>query len=76
MKAPPQDYAAAVVSILIVVGVLFLAGIQRQVPDVLNTALGASLTWLYVRTAAELGSQVVLKKEPDNGQDHSPTIRL
>jgi len=67
VKHPPQDYSAAIVSITVVLGVVLLAVIGRAVPDVLNTALGASLTWLYVRTAHEMGRDVLNGKDATNG---------
>lgn len=67
MKASTQDTAAAIVSIIIVIGVVVLAVVGRQVPDGLDTALGASMTWLYVRTAHGMGHEVLDPKENQIG---------
>lgn len=76
MKASTQDTAAAIVSIIIVVGVVILAGIGRPVPDGLDTALGAAMTWLYVRTAHGMGHEVLDPKEVRDGKASRSPVEL
>lgn len=46
-----QDGAAAVVAVVTVCGLIVLSALELTVPDALNTAVGAALTWLFVRSA-------------------------
>jgi len=64
MKYDIHDQAAAIVSILIVLGVVVLSVLSRPVPSGLELALGSSITWLYVRSAAAVGKDVL------NGKEH------
>jgi len=67
MRENLQDDAAALVSIIVVVGVVLLSVIGRPVPDGLSSALGASMTWLFVRTAHTIGTHVLDSKETHIG---------
>jgi len=49
----PQDLAATVVSIVLVLAVVALAIQEKAVPSELGTALGAAITWLFVRSAQQ-----------------------
>lgn len=49
----PQDLAATVVSILLVLAVVMLSITEKPVPSELGTALGAAITWLFVRSAQQ-----------------------
>lgn len=48
-----QDLAAAVVSVTLVVGIVVLKLAGKEVPSELAAALGASITWLFVRSSQE-----------------------
>jgi len=67
VKYSPQDTAAAVVSIVIVLGVVVLSAISKPVPSGLEIALGSAITWLYVRSAAAVGHDVLNGKEETHG---------
>lgn len=45
-----NDVAAAVVSVILVLGAIVLAVLGRTIPSEVATGLGAALTWLYVRS--------------------------
>jgi lauroyl/myristoyl acyltransferase len=47
----PQDLAATVAAVLLVLGVLALAVLSKPIPAELSTSLGAAVGWLFVRSA-------------------------
>jgi len=49
----PQDVAATVVSVVIVIGIVALALLGKEIPPELSTAEGISLTWVFVRSAQQ-----------------------
>jgi len=46
-----QDVAAALVSFLLVAGIVLLAALDKPIPPSLTMILGSSTTWLFMRTA-------------------------
>jgi len=44
-----QDLAAMFVSILLTIGLIYLAVLSREIPPSLTMALGSSTTWLFIR---------------------------
>lgn len=52
MKFTLQDLTAAIVAIVLCVGSVALAILQRPFPPELNVALGSALTWVFVRSMA------------------------
>lgn len=70
----PQDLAATVVSILLVLAVVMLSLTEKPVPSELGTALGAAITWLFVRSAQQaernrptIGEQAEFPAYPPEG---------
>jgi len=53
-----QDAAAALVSIALVIGVIVLGVTNKEIPDILNIALGSSATWLFARSAQQFNDHV------------------
>lgn len=53
-----QDLAAAASAFVITVGVVILGLLQLPVPDALSTAQGASITWLFMRSAQQAEHQL------------------
>jgi len=49
----PQDLAATIVAVVLVVGIIGLAVQQLPVPAELSTSLGSAITWLFVRSAQQ-----------------------
>lgn len=47
-----QDVAATVATLLLVTGIIALSLYKIEIPDSMNSALGASTTWLFIRSAA------------------------
>jgi len=52
-RAATQDAAAALVSVALVIGVIVLGVANKEIPDILNIALGSSATWLFARSAQQ-----------------------
>jgi len=48
-----QDFAASVVAVALVLGVIGLGLLDRQIPSELSTSLGAAITWLFVRSTQQ-----------------------
>jgi len=51
----PQDAAAALVAIILAMGVVVLAVLDHDIPPEIAGPLGASTTWLFVRSV-QVGS--------------------
>jgi len=47
-----QDIAAAISTTVLILGLIALSLLEKEVPDAMNGALGASTTWLFIRSAA------------------------
>jgi len=47
-----QDIAAALTTIILIIGLVALGFWEKEVPDAMNGALGASTTWVFIRSAA------------------------
>jgi len=50
MQLTPQDVAACIVAVVIVIGIVVLALFSRPIPPELGIASGSAITWLFVRT--------------------------
>ena len=50
MKISPQDAAAALVALVITIGIIALAWKGATPPPELSLAYGAAITWLFVRS--------------------------
>jgi len=79
MKTAPliiADIAASIVSLCLVVGCLVLAYTEKDIPAEVGTALGAALTWLFVRAALQPtlnGADTPREREPtreETSNDH------
>lgn len=46
-----QDMTASLVSLVLVIGLLVLAFLDRPIPPSLTVALGSATTWLFIRAA-------------------------
>jgi len=47
-----QDIAAALTTVILILGLVALSFLEKEIPDAMNGALGASTTWLFIRSAA------------------------
>jgi len=50
-----QDATAALVSVVIILGVVVLAVLERPIPPELGPPLGGAVTWLFIRSAQTTG---------------------
>lgn len=48
-----QDFAASVVAVSLVLGVIILSILQDPIPSEIATSLGAAITWLFVRSTQQ-----------------------
>ncbi len=48
-----QDFAASIVAVALVVGVILLSVLQDPIPSEIATSLGAAITWLFVRSTQQ-----------------------
>lgn len=67
MHYTPQDAAALIVSLVLVLGLVGLAALGKQIPAEIATANGAAITWLFVRSA-----QVAEQHKEADGKSGTP----
>lgn len=67
----PTDYAPAVVAVLLVLGCIVLAVLERPIPAELSTSLGAAVSWLFVRSAQSAEHRQA-NRTADNGKKADP----
>lgn len=66
-----QDFAAAAVAIVSVIGIIVLAALADPIPESLVVMVGAAGTWLFIRSGA---SQVPIEP-PRQPSETQPTDR-
>lgn len=54
-----QDAAAALVAVILSLGIVYLSAVHVEIPQALATSEGSAIAWLFVRSAQEGAKSMV-----------------
>jgi hypothetical protein len=68
---PLKDYIAGLVTVVLLVGIILLAVLGQQCPDILQTGFTLALGWIF-RSGAQFANELQHQKgSNDNGEPQS-----